>query len=183
MKSVNTLVLVILAAAVLLAAFAIGLLVRHARMRGAASHEPASAVATPNETPGSETALTNLNPGSPGVRKSDATARADIKQERAEALEKMSNLTEEEKLEFRQRVRDRFNTTRSRSGRLRERMQNMSEEDKQAYRAQVEARLRARRQRALEEAAAKTQEEPVTTEPNVTETIAEPNQGDPNRTN
>jgi hypothetical protein len=106
-----------------------------------------------------------------------------VKQERAETLEKMANLTEGEKQQFRRRVRDRAGGTGSRSEAVRERLaaewENMSEEEKQAYKARMEAALRARRQRRLEEAAGGLQTA-AQVDPNAERMASEPNEGNPN---
>jgi len=93
MKHANTVVFVIVAAAVLLTAYGVGLLIRQARM----SHvEPdRQTVAAPNDTAPSEAMAEDYGPGRGRRQRSVDEDPVKVKQQRAEMLEKMSNLTEE----------------------------------------------------------------------------------------
>ncbi|MBN2128713.1 MAG: hypothetical protein JW741_04425 [Sedimentisphaerales bacterium] len=183
MKHTNTIVFVIVTAAVLLTAYGVGLLIRQARMRpvGADRH----AVAAPNDTPAGEAAADDYGPGRGRRQRLAQEDPAKAKQEKAEMLEKMSNLTEPEQEQFRQQVRERFSTSgrgtaadleREKRQQMFEKWQTMSEEEKEKLRAQVEARLRARRQRELAMRPGAITDANATTDPEADGRVAEPNQ-------
>jgi hypothetical protein len=92
MKASNTVVTVIVIAAVLVFAYGVGLLIRQARTGG--SHAPVSTEVNDAQRMGPRTPETKDTP----------EARARIKEERAKAIEKMKSLTEEEKEKFRSQV-------------------------------------------------------------------------------
>ena len=184
MKHANTVVFVIVAAAVLLTAYGVGLLIRQARM----SHvEPdRQTVAAPNDTAPSEAMAEDYGPGRGRRQRSVDEDPAKVKQQRAEMLEKMSNLTEEEQEQFRQQVRRRFSSSgsgnpavdleREKRQQMFQKWQTMSEEEKQALRAQMEARLRARRQRELAGRPGEITDANTTTDPEGDGRTAEPNE-------
>jgi hypothetical protein len=98
MKSSNTIVTIVVIAAVLVAAYAVGMLIHQARTGNSPSGTEANDVR-------SETAM----PHGPGGRTQDSPeARAKLKEKRAEALEKLESATEEQKTQFREEVRRRF---------------------------------------------------------------------------
>lgn len=98
MKHLNVVVFLIAAAAVLVAAYAVGLLVRQARTTNV---EPAAQpLAGPNA------------PAGPRINRSRAEPtpeeRAALKDRRAQQLARMQNATEQEKQEFKDRIREQF---------------------------------------------------------------------------
>ncbi|HNS20839.1 MAG TPA: hypothetical protein PKH24_10090 [Sedimentisphaerales bacterium] len=106
MKSPNAIATVILVVAALVAAYAIGLLIRQARVRDSSSLAPEAAEVNETRIRESTAALDHA----PGTRQSQDSqqARAKLKQKRAEDVEKMQSATEEQKEQFREKVRDRF---------------------------------------------------------------------------
>ncbi len=95
MKVSNTVVSVIVVAAVLVFAYGVGLLIRQARMGGA--HRPAPAEVND--------AASARRPGPMSARTKDTPEeRARLKQEKAKAIEKMESRTQEEKEKFREQV-------------------------------------------------------------------------------
>lgn len=156
MKRSSTAVTVIVAAAVLLASLGIGLCIREVRLRHE-SIEPGSA-----STPGDEPVVTAPRPERPGRRMDreiSAEDREKLKQQRAEMMERMANMSEEEKEAFRAQMRERFSRRPQRgargfrdlppdeAARFRERWENMSEEERQAFRARMRERFNAQRRR------------------------------------
>jgi hypothetical protein len=95
MKVSNTVVSVLVIAAVLVSAYALGLLIRQVRTGGRAPVSPAAGENAPAGV---------RRPGE--ARTMDAPEeRAKVKEERAKALEQTSSLTEEQKAKFRTQVR------------------------------------------------------------------------------
>jgi hypothetical protein len=141
MKQVSTVTTVIIAAAVLVAAYAIGVLVREIRM-GSRSTGSDVAVLDQGATP----------PG-PGTGRAGAVKSADpleTRQEKEKVLKKMSNLTQEQKERFKAQVRDSVTPSGKEQNRnpiLRERdkriqkWQSMSPEEKKAFEAQMKQKL------------------------------------------
>ncbi len=109
MKSSNTVVTVIVIAAVLIAAYGVGLLIHQARQGD--SPLPASSGADANSIE-SGTADSSQRPR-PGQTKDTPEARAKLKEKRAEVLEKMESATEEQKAQFKEQVRERVGGRRS----------------------------------------------------------------------
>ena len=110
MKQLNILVYIILAAAILIAAYAVGLLVKHTRT---SELEPqAQYVAEPNETPDPKPVVVG-----PGGRRGRAEPtpeeKAKIKEERAKMIAEASNLTDEQKAQLRDQVRTQMVPQRS----------------------------------------------------------------------
>ncbi len=93
MKTSNTVVSAIVIAAVLVFAYGVGLLIRQARTGSSPGRTPADV----NE------AAQRLGPRTPRAMDTPA-ARAKVKKERTEALEKMKAATDEEKAKFREKV-------------------------------------------------------------------------------
>ncbi len=140
MKQMNTVTTVIIMAAVLVAAYAIGVLVREIRM----GRIPA----------GSDVTVLDRGtiPPGPGTGRTGAVKPADpeeIRKEKEKVLKKMSNLTEEEKERFKAQVRDSVvpsGSERDRNPVLKERdkrmqrWKSMSDEEKKAFEAQMKER-------------------------------------------
>jgi len=183
MKHANTIVFVIVTAAVLLTAYGIGLLIRQARMQhaGAGRHTAAA----PNDMAPTEAVADDYGPGRGRRQRLAEEDPAKVKQERAETLEKMSNLTEPEQEQFRQQVRQRVSASgggsaadleREKRQQMLQKWQSMSEEEKAAMRAQMEARLRARRQRELGIRPSEITDANATTDSEADGRVAEPNE-------
>ena len=185
MKHANTIVFVIVTAAVLLTAYGVGLLIRQARMQHVGSDQHAAAA--PNDTASGPAVADDYGPGRGRRQRLAEKDPAQVKQERAEMLEKMSNLTEAEQEQFRQQVRQQFSSSgrgsaadleRERRQQMFQKWQSMSQEEKDAFRAQMEARLRARRQRELGIRPGGTTDANATTDPEADGRVAEPNEAD-----
>lgn len=145
MKQGNLVVSLVFAAAVLGAAYGVGLLIRQARM---GDREPqaqpvaeANDVATP-ETLRSEPRIGRANP------KPTPEQLAAARQQKAEELSQVENLTEQQKQERRDAIRAQLSTQSRQPGRLphlspeelkdiREKWPQMSEEERLAYRAKM----------------------------------------------
>jgi hypothetical protein len=150
MKHLSTATTIVIAVVALLAAFGIGLGVREIRTWRA-------------EVRAGKQITSELPPPSRGTRRSRTPSpeqRAELKGQRAEALEKMEDLSEEEQEQFRSQVRaqmQRFGAGqgegrggfRGRSpeerARMRERFENMTEEEREQFRAQMRERFGGRR--------------------------------------
>jgi len=106
MKSSNTIVTVVVIAAVLIAAYGVGLLIQQARMGNSPS---------PTATD-SNTAKSGQDPARPGPEggqaKDSPEARAKIKEDHAKMIEKMEKATDEEKAKFREQIRERVSGRR-----------------------------------------------------------------------
>lgn len=112
MKSSNTVVTIVVVAAVLVAAYALGLLIHQARVGDSSSS--ATSPAEVNEARLREsTANLSHEPGAGRIQDTQE-ARAQLKEQRAQTLEKMETATEEEKAEVREQVRDRLSPQSSR---------------------------------------------------------------------
>lgn len=110
MKSSNTVVTVVVIAAVLIAAYGVGLLVHRARTGNSSSGTSATEA---NEAQMREdTAKLSHGPGS-GKKQDSPEMRAKLKEKRAETLEKMESATAEEKEQMRQEIRERFSGTQN----------------------------------------------------------------------
>jgi len=153
MKHLNVIASVILAAAVLLAAYAIGRLVRQARI--VAPEPQPQLVAEPDE-PNDQEAVIASRRIAQGRKEPTPEERAKIKEARAEKLAQMSNLTDEEKLQLRDEWREQLRSRRGEPGRvprlspeeleqISQRWHEMSDEEKQAFRARMRGRGRMRR--------------------------------------
>ncbi len=153
MKQGNLVVSGVLVAGVLLGAYGLGLLIRHARL---GDREPqAQPVAEANDVATSETP----GPGPKiGRAKPEPTPEelAAAKQQKAAALSKVENLTEQQRQERRDALRAQLRTRRPQPGGLphlspeelkdiREKWPQMSEEERQAYRAKMREVRPARR--------------------------------------
>ena len=180
MKYFNVIVSLIVAAAILVAAYSIGLLVRHSRGTGDGSASPT--VAGPNEAAAPE-ATAAPRPGQGREGAFEGRTAEEIKQARAEALERMANLTEEEKQEFRDRIRQRVGG-RERSGKrtleiqreIMQKLQNMSPEEREAF----EARLRESRRVAPAASDANAPADANAMEATAITSDADPNEPDEN---
>ncbi len=141
MKQMSTVTTVIIAAAVLVAAYAIGLLVREIRMGHAPTGEDVAVL---------EHGVDPHRPGTGEPRSVKAPNPSETREERAKALKKMSNLTEEEKQRFRDQVRESVSPSgeeRNRSPMMKQReemmqkLQTMSPEERKAFEAGMQRRL------------------------------------------
>ncbi len=153
MKHLNVVASVILAAAVLLAAYAIGRLIRQSRMDKAEPEAPL--VASPNDV----SELPAVNPGpadSRRAKESTPEERAQIKEQKAKRLAEMDKLTDEEKRQLRDEWRAKLRSRRGKPGRVPQlspeelqevskRWATMTDEEKRAFRARMEGQHRARR--------------------------------------
>ena len=176
MKHTNTVVFVIVTAAVLLTAYGVGLLIRQARIRHL---EPGHAAAAPNDALPMGATGDDYGPGH-GRRQRLADADpARVRQERER------DLTEEEQEQFRQQIRQQFSSSgrgspvelqRERQRQMAEKWQSMSEEERKTLRAQMEARLRARRQKELAMRPGGITDANTTTDPEADGHVAEPNE-------
>lgn len=145
MKYMNIVVSVIIVAAVLVAAYAVGLLVRHARMHDRQPGPPAVATEDPATV---KAMMEQQRPGGRRASTADANMPAQIKAKREEMAEKMKNMTEEEKRRFtEEQVRSHLGAAGGR-GRFRElspeerqkimrQWQALSGEEKKAFEAQM----------------------------------------------
>jgi predicted RND superfamily exporter protein len=128
MKHMKVVVFVIIVAAVLIAAYAVGLLVRHARMN--------------DKQTGQDTATQDLqaqmgqqSPGGRYPHATDEKTLTQVRQQREQTLEKVKNMTEEEKRRFiDKQVRDRFSVSGGR-----EKSRKMSPEDREKLMQKVQA--------------------------------------------
>ena len=147
MKYMNIVVSVVIAAAVLVAAYGVGLLVRHARMHDRQSGP--SALTAMNDPATVKAVTDKQRPGGQAGRAADPNLAAKTKAEREKMLEKMKNMTEEEKRRFiEEQVRGQVGHAGDR-GKLRElsaderakimsKWQTMSEEEKKAFQTRME---------------------------------------------
>jgi len=151
MKYVSMLVSVVIAAAVLLAAYAVGLLIRHGR----ATTEPsvAQAVSAPDEaiSPRAEpTDQPTPTPPSPRIEHAEPKAANEPTTAKPEGA---GHLTEKREPPFRpggrgkRRWQEAPGTDRKA---VAERLKDMTDEEKRAYRKEFEAKLRSRQQRRRE---------------------------------
>jgi hypothetical protein len=153
MKQWTTIVSIVVAVAVLAAAWGIGLYIRQARLKRA---ETASSVRTdPTIRPRPDVPMPG--PGGPG-RSSGLSAdeRARLREQRARTIEQMGDMSEEEKERFRAQVRQQFDAGRQGGRRgfaelseeerarireqfesMRTRWENMSEQERQEFMAQM----------------------------------------------
>lgn len=103
MKHANIVVSIVIAAAVLVAAYAVGLLVRHAR-----TPDRPRAVETEDLT-AFKAQVAEQSPGGVNAAGADANLAAQLQQEREQMLQKMKNMTDEEKRRFtKEQVLNRF---------------------------------------------------------------------------
>jgi len=107
MKSSSTIVTVVVIAAVLIVAYAVGLLIRQART----GNSQAPATTNANSTKAAQEAV-RPGPGG-GQTKDTPEMRAKAKEDHAKMIEKMENATEEEKAKFKEQIRERVSGPRS----------------------------------------------------------------------
>ena len=186
MKLSNTVVSTIVIAAVLLSVCVVGLLIRQART-GRSEREPQT-VAEANDTASQPKMATSLR--EPGARQTrdDAEQRARVKKEREQVLEKMGSLTEEEKQQFRERIRQRFSSQRAGSQwtnlspeereQMLQKWQNVSEEQRKAALARMRGRSEAGRLQPQETVPEVPEEQSPDGEQSVEEVGSEPNGAD-----
>ncbi len=187
MKLSNTVVSIVVITAVLLSVCAVGFVIHQART-GRSEREPQTA-AEANGTTSQPEMATSLGEGGAGQAQDDVERRARLKKEREQVLEKMSSFTEEEKEQFRERVRQRFSSQRARrsepwslSAEERERMlqdwQTMSEEQRKAALARMWERAQAGRRPQGEIVPGGPREQNTDGEQRVEEVGSEPNGAD-----
>jgi len=175
MKSSNTVMSIGIIVAVVLASCGVGLLVHQAR-RGHPRPEHGSDAR--------DRAMQAVQPG-PGSDRTAGTPeeRAKRKEERAQILAKMNSLTDEQKEQFRDLVRQQFTASSKREfpglspeeqEQIRQKWDSMSEEERQAWKTRLEARFRAARRQ--EGSPRMVPEAPTGTEQGVQETGPEPNE-------
>ncbi len=182
MKFSNRAVSLIVIVAVLLAASGVGLLIRRARMGNSQAGPQAGAEVddTSSQSP--------MSPhGLDGRWTADTPEeRAKLREQRAQILKKMESLTEEEKEQFRARIRARYSGQRAgprgfqnlspeQREEMARRWQNMSEQEREALRKQIAERFRAVRQQK-ERAAQSRQEQDMSAGHGAEITDSEPNQ-------
>jgi len=138
-QSGTTIVFVIVCIGVLVAAFVIGLCIRDVRMRGV-KNESVSAVKTEKSAGGPENkqAQAVQMTGAPAMgadRELSPEDRASLAERRAGMRERFENMTEEEREQFRARMRERF------SGRRRDMgpQLQLSEEERAKMREEIDA--------------------------------------------
>jgi len=147
MKHFNVIASVILAAAVLLAAYAIGRLIRQSRMdRPAPQTTP---VASPNDV--HELQAVRPGPrGKPAPARATQEERAQLKEQRAAELAEMQKLTDEQKMQKRDQWREQLRSKRGSPKRvphlspqefaeIKQRLSEMSEEEQRAFLARMRA--------------------------------------------
>ncbi len=186
MKLSNTVVSIIVIAAVFLSVCVVGLLIHQART-GRSEREPQTVTEANDTASQPEMAASLRKPGS-GQTEDDAEQRARIKKEREQILEKMASLSEEEKEQFRERIRQRFSSQRAGTQRtnlspeereqMRLKWENMSEEQRKAALARMRARAGAGRRASQEEAPAAPEEPNAVGEQSVGQAVSEPNGAD-----
>ncbi len=176
MKSSNTVVSITIIAAVLLMAGAVGLLVHVARL---GRPQPQGIGDTSNPS----VQIASQRPGN--REKADTPEkRAKLKEERAQALAKMSSLTEDQKEEFRNQVRSQFSERNIKgfptlSPEEREKINrewpNMTEEQRAAWLARMGVRTPVTRPQPQVEPPIPVDESPQPV-PGTPESSPEPNQ-------
>jgi hypothetical protein len=135
MKSTRVIVSIIVIVAVFVAAYAVGLIIRHARTSG---QTPVAAPAEP--LPKRTTQPT-------------AEERAARKEARAQKLQQSREFTEEQKADFREEVQERIagpaqkrpsdaNVSPEESQQISKKWQSMSEEERRAFQQRMQARMR-----------------------------------------
>jgi len=152
----NTIIVVIICGAVLVAAVGIGFYIRQARLQRATAEPNDSATVDGEENP------SKFLPGQ-GLagrrRQLSPEQRAQRKQQREEIIKKMENMSEQEKEQFLAQMRERFgarrrgpersqslsedeiNELRQQFEGLRERWRNMSEQEREEVRARLRERF------------------------------------------
>jgi hypothetical protein len=149
MKYTNVIVSILIVAAVLVAAYAIGLLVRQARMEDV---QPQASVVEHTDTADTEAKM-GIERQLPGARPAQPLeSPAQLKDKREQTVKAMSNRTEEEKRQLTtKQVRSRFsaagkgrnrNLSPGEREKVMQKWQSLSEEEKQAIREQEARRSR-----------------------------------------
>jgi len=189
MKQANVVASVILAAAVLLAAYAIGRLIRQARI---STPEPQQqVVAEPNDANDRDAMVASQRINR---RRKELTPeeKAALKAERAATLEQTKNLTEEDKLRLRDELRQQLRSKQGERGgvprlspeelaSISRRWPSMTEEEKAAFRARMQGRdpvMPTRLDAAMR--ASPPSQESSTDQPAADANAPEPNKADDN---
>ncbi|MBN1506740.1 MAG: hypothetical protein JW955_07835 [Sedimentisphaerales bacterium] len=111
MKHMNIVISAIVIAAVLVAAYAVGLLVRHVRTQNDQSGLLAASVA--EDAAARQAGAEQQAPGVKRARRAEGPTPEQVRQQREQLLEKMKTMTEEEKRKYmEEEVRKRFGTNR-----------------------------------------------------------------------
>jgi hypothetical protein len=139
MKLANTVVSVLVIAAVLVFAYGVGLLVRQARTGG--SRSPSSVAEANDAAAARRMTMSSHGPGASRT-KDVPEERTRLREEKAKTLEKMNSMTEEEKEKFRNQVRRQVGGRRGSKG-----VSNLSPEEQQAQKIGVQSQSGAGRQK------------------------------------
>jgi len=158
MKQYSAIISVVAAAAVLAAAWAVGLGVREFRFRRARTIDSPK-IGQPDRKPAPDRPMPG--PGGP-ARKSELSAeqKAQLKQQKGKMIEEMGNLSEEQKEKFRAQVREKFSPSspadkqgfpqmsaeemaklKEQWQKMKEKWESMSEQEKQQYKVQMRERF------------------------------------------
>jgi hypothetical protein len=150
MKRASTIVSVIVAVVVLVAAFAVGLCIREIRFRRVGAEPKAAEAQKQSVTSQPQMGRPQANqpptgpmfgPGGPGRQRgpsADADERSGMVDDRAAMRERFENMSDEEREKFRSQMRDRFSGAGRRRGGGGEMLQNLSEEQRTEMREQME---------------------------------------------
>jgi len=154
MKQANTIVSVIVAVVVLLAAFGVGLCIKEIRFRRAGAKSEGPEIQTPRLANALETdrppARPMPGPGGAGPERGAFQGQRGLSEdERAAMRERFENMSPEEKEQFTAQMRERFGGRR-RGGGGGDMFQNLSEEQRAQFREEMED-LRARWEQMSEE--------------------------------
>ena len=149
MKKASTLISVIIAIVMLLAALGVGFSVKQFRAHRAEKAVEAKAEPKVRQS-GEKVALPG---GGERRRSADLTAeqRAERQEERAQMRDRWENMSEEERRQFMAERGDRFDAARQQGGGRRPGGMGMSEEERQAMRERFENMSEEERQKAREE--------------------------------
>ncbi|UCD49648.1 MAG: hypothetical protein JSW27_19210 [Phycisphaerales bacterium] len=188
MKQASVVATVILAVAVLLAAYAIGRLIRQARLDEPPA--PPQQVAESNDANEAE-AVMIIRLVNRTRQELTPEERARIKEERAERLAQTNNLTDEEKQKLRDDIRQKLRARGGTAGQipqlapeeleaLARRWPEMSEEEREQAKAAFRARMQAQRSAGLRQPATMQGERPPAPNAPAKEAGAETPTAEPN---
>ena len=143
MKQASTIVSVIVAVVVLVAAFAVGLCVREIRFRragaGPENTQTQKQIIASQSQPDRPPAAPTFGPGGPGrERGPSAEQTSGTVDDRAAFRERFENMSDEEREKFRSEMRDRFSGGGRRRGGGGDMFQNLTEEQRTEMREQME---------------------------------------------
>jgi hypothetical protein len=169
MRLSNTVVSVLVVTAVLVFAYGMGLLIR--QMRTGGSHNR-SATEANDAVAARRTAISPPGPGA-AQAKDTPEERTRLKEEKAQAIEKMSSLTEEQKEKFRSQVRKQVGGRRSSKG-----LQDVAPQQRAAQKIRGQSQSEAGRQKEDVNAPA-LQGESTNTKPSTDKAGSEPGKAGP----